>query len=288
MARPRSAALVLLAVACNGAPPKASPASTPETGPPTAAAPTKPAASDAGPRKDAPSIRVATYNVNFGMAGDRETIELIRSLDADLVFLQETNPEWTRSLRRELGEAFPHMKFRKHSWPAGGQAVLSRHPLGAEAWLKPPTGHFPAWRVLVESPLGTLQVLSVHLDPPSLSAKSQGWLQAYQRSQEVHLREVTSHADALDPDLPTLVVGDFNEDVSGKAIVWLRERGFAPAIDEFVPTWRWHTRRGTVRWQLDHVLCGPRLRIAKAEVVEGGNSDHQPIVAVVTPSWTDE
>jgi len=281
MARAPLSALLLLAVACNGTSPKASTSSVPESRAAREATAAARAPADAGAAAAPTGVRVATYNVNFGMAGDAETIELIRGLGADVVFLQEINQKWARAIRRELGDAFPHMKFRDHSWPAGGQAVLSRLPLGDEIWKQARDGHFPVWRVVIESPLGALQVLSVHLDPPSLRAKHNGWLAAYQDSQEVHVRELTAHLRHLAPAVPALVVGDFNEDVNGKAIAWLRERGFVPAIDEFVPTWEWRTRGGTVRWQLDHVLYGPGLRVLDAAVVDGGNSDHQPVVVTI-------
>lgn len=299
MGRASLASLLLLTVACNGARSTTAPSAAGESeasgksaaaeseasGEPAAA---QPELADAGGAGETNVLRVATYNVNFGMAGDRETLELIRSLDADVVFLQETNEKWERAIRRALGSTFAHMKFRHHSWPAGGQAVLSRHPFGDEAWVRARAGHFPAWKVVLESPLGALQVLSVHLDPPVLQAKKRGWLAAYQQSQEVHVRELTAHVEHLDPALPTLVVGDFNEDVKGKGVAWMRERGFSPAIDEFVPTWQWQTRRGTIRWQLDHMLCGEGLRFVEAAVVDGGNSDHQPLVAAIATASPTE
>jgi len=272
---------LLFLLACNGARSKAESTATRANEDAGDAAARADVGSDAGTEAALPSLRVATYNVNFGMAGDAATIALIRELDADLLFVQETNPKWVRALRRELGDEFPHMRFRKHSWPAGGLGVLSRHPLAEEQLIREQAGHFPAMRVVVESPIGAVQALNVHLDPPGLRARQDGWIRAYYRSQEVHLKEITAFAKRLDPDIPTLIAGDFNEDLRGKAVVWLLERGFALSIAEFVPTWRWQTERGTVKWQLDHLLFGPRLRVIDAGVVAGGNSDHQPIVATV-------
>lgn len=50
------------------------------------------------PTPGRPHLTVMTYNVNFGIAGDPETIEVIRGGGADVVFLQETTEAWEASL----------------------------------------------------------------------------------------------------------------------------------------------------------------------------------------------
>jgi len=62
------------------------------------------------------SVLVMTYNVNFGLAGDPETLEAIRSADADLVFLQETDATWERSLRSLAHGRYPHVLSARSRW----------------------------------------------------------------------------------------------------------------------------------------------------------------------------
>jgi endonuclease/exonuclease/phosphatase (EEP) superfamily protein YafD len=114
---------------------------------------------------ESPSFEVMTYNVNYGIAGDASTLSAIRSEQADLVVLQETTPEWEASLREELSSDYPHMAFR-HAPGAGGVAALSKSVFQERELIAPPSGGwFPAWRLLVSSPLGSVQVLCVHLRP---------------------------------------------------------------------------------------------------------------------------
>ncbi len=110
------------------------------------------------------TLRVLTYNVNFGIPGDAATLGAIRDAHADLALLQETNAGWERALRGALAGDFPQMVFRNRG-DAGGLAVLSRLPFRIDFLAPPEDGWFPAARVIVETSFGTIQVLSVHLHP---------------------------------------------------------------------------------------------------------------------------
>src|SRR5688572_16523066 len=90
-----------------------------------AAAACTPAKAPRRPERGEATLSVLSYNLNYGMAGDIETLEVIRNADADVVLLQETSPEWEAALREELTGRYPHMSFR-HCCRAGGLAVLSK------------------------------------------------------------------------------------------------------------------------------------------------------------------
>ena len=111
------------------------------------------------------ALKVLTYNVNYGLGGDPLGVRAIRDAGADVVFLQETTAAWEEALRAELGTELPHMAFL-HCCGAGGLAVLSKYPFEHGDYVPSPGGWFPAWRVVVDSPLGEVQVLQVHLRPP--------------------------------------------------------------------------------------------------------------------------
>lgn len=221
---------------------------------------------------------VATYNVHADMAGDRATLFALRSLDADMVFLQEATTEWEDVVRRELGDVYPHISFRACDDRFGGLAILSRTPFGGGVMLDADAGPFPAWLIKVETPIGLLQILNLHLFPP-VRWRERGWWRAYVDSQDVHLREVQGFLVRLDPRAPTLIVGDFNEAAAGKAVSWLIDRGFVAALDPATPTWRWQTEVGPITWQLDHILYRGPLSVVASRVVRAGNSDHWPVIA---------
>jgi len=222
-----------------------------------------------------------TYNVNFGLAGDTATLAAIDCPDCDVVFLQETTPTWEALLRETFSGSFPHMAFR-HSGGAGGLAVLSKLPFTDADYLEPPPGGwFPAWRVVLETALGPVQVLQVHLRPPISDSGS--LLKGYFTTSGVRTQSIERFTEALDESVPTLVVGDFNEDEDGDAVKLLLERGMGTALLEFAPdatTWRWDTAVGRISWALDHIVYDPRLTPLSAQVLERGRSDHLPVVAV--------
>ncbi len=228
------------------------------------------------------SLLVMTYNLNYGVAGDCETIELIRSSDADVVLLQETNPDWEKALRDGLADRYAHMAFHHSARRAGGLGFLSRYSLSPDRLQESPIGWFPAWRALVDTPLGRIQLLNLHLRPPG--RRQGGIVRSYFASQEERLDETRAHIGLIDASLPAVVAGDFNEDARGRSLLFLARQGLDSALERFhpfTPTWRWQTRMGLVRWQLDHILVGPALRASAAWVLDGGASDHVPVLARV-------
>jgi endonuclease/exonuclease/phosphatase (EEP) superfamily protein YafD len=226
---------------------------------------------------DVPRVSVMTYNVNFGMSSDSATVQAVAQQDADVIFLQETTEAWEQALRVSYATRFPYMEFKQHA-PCGGLAVLSKLPIESIEYL-PPQSWFPAARVVLRSPVGRIQVLNVHLRPPA--SDSGNFVSGYFTTPPVREREISSFVTALDPDLPTLIVGDFNEGERGRAVRWLTAHGYRSALPEFEPqakTWRWATSVGTLRGDYDHLCYNDRLRPIHAEVRDAGQSDHLPVV----------
>ncbi len=225
-------------------------------------------------------LSVLTYNVNFGLGGDAETTEVIRSANADIVLLQETTPEWERSLSRDLAGEYPHMTFR-HCCGAGGLAVLSRHAFEERDYIAAPSGWFPAWRLVAGTPIGQVQLLNVHLHPPV--SDSGNWVVGQFTTRGVRRDEIRAYHDHLDEGVATIIAGDFNENRRGRALRFLADKGYSSVNEEFhpeTPTWRWQTKLGPLRAQLDHIVYSPELRPLRARVLEGGRSDHLAVLAV--------
>ena len=101
----------------------------------------------------------------------------------------------------------------------------------------------------------------------------------------IHEKEITRYCATLDRNLPTMVVGDFNEEEDGRAIAYLAraEWRMKSALPQFAPdhpTWRWPTTFHTFERQLDHIIYDVRLEPLSAEVIDAGRSDHFPVVGV--------
>ncbi len=118
---------------------------------------------------------ILTYNVNYGLPRSPKAaaaaVRILAEENADVVVLQESNGAWERILTSALSRRYPHRLFRNRS-AAGGMAVLSRFPLKELAWFKPSAGWFHAWLIRVETSVGPVQLVSVHLRPPLSEQRS--------------------------------------------------------------------------------------------------------------------
>ncbi|MCC6680934.1 MAG: endonuclease/exonuclease/phosphatase family protein [Phycisphaeraceae bacterium] len=226
------------------------------------------------------SLTVMSFNVNYGLSGDPTALQLIRDANADTVFLQETTQQWQAAIERELNDLYPHMSFLD-SRGAGGMAVLSRTPFAVRRVIPSPSDWFPAMHIVLLTSLGPVHVLQIHLHPPVSETGS--FVSGYLTTSQKRLEEMQAYLQALDPTLPSLVLGDFNESDGGQAAKLLAERGLINALkqyDRYQNTWRWQTSVGTLKQTLDHIFYDPvGLDSLDVHVIEAGNSDHYPLVA---------
>lgn len=229
------------------------------------------------PPPDGPDrLVVMTFNLNYGLAGDEDTLAAIDVCACDIVALQEVTPAWRRAIEARYGARYPYMRFITSEGP-GGLATLSRAPITRADTLAEVTW-FPAQRVIVDGPLGVLQVLNVHLRPPFDDDGS--LVSGIFVTPEMRKREIATFRAQLLP-MPTIVVGDFNES-SGQALDHLGDHGFADALVLAAGrrTWRWPTPVLELSDRLDHVMyTRAAFTPVEVRVVERGQSDHFPVVA---------
>ena len=228
-----------------------------------------------------PTLSVLSFNINFAVGHDPRNIAAVARADADLVLLQETTDLAEEAFVAALGEQYPHVLFRE-CCRAGGLGVMSKYPIVEEVYLEPTVGWFPAWYVAVETPLGKVQALNVHLRPPMSDSGS--WVKGFFSTRGVRREEIEGLWPAIDPDAPMIVAGDFNENAKGLVVEFLAGHGLASALAQVEPkakTWHWQTEVGEIRGMLDHVVYGGGLRLHDAEVLDAGHSDHFPVVAVL-------
>jgi endonuclease/exonuclease/phosphatase (EEP) superfamily protein YafD len=231
-------------------------------------------------------MRLMTYNVNYGNPDPKASLDAIATTDPDIVLLQEITSEWRNLLDRRFKDTYAHRVY--HVGGAGGIAVLSKHPITkTDLWYPRGTGaYFPAQRVIVDSPLGALQLLNVHLRP----AKDGGsWIRGFMTTPPVRRREIEAHWKKVDGTLPTIVAGDFNEDPDGLAIGFLATRGLQRVPTAGPRTWHYEQQVDGKAWDLlkmdiDHVVIDTsRFEAKDAFVMDVGASDHRPVVVTLQP-----
>ncbi len=225
---------------------------------------------------------VLAYNINYGGHRADRSVAAILEADADIVCLQETSPAWEKYLRPRLKAKYPHCLFR-HGRGAGGMAVFSRWAVRELAWHKPSAGWFHGWVLRAGTPAGPVQILSVHLRPP-LSERGRPSLGAMRRTQGLRLAEITDLEKKLDPGMPRIVLGDFNEEDKGKAVQHLVKSGFTDALAEFdrrSDTWHWRAGPVLLNRRFDHILYSRELHACHTRVIRAGASDHLPVRALL-------
>jgi endonuclease/exonuclease/phosphatase family metal-dependent hydrolase len=229
-----------------------------------------------------------TYNLNWA-GGNRPvaSLDLIKESAPDVVALQETHPQWEMLLRQHLGELYPHMLFHDGGRRrGGGKALLSRYPLTDIKPIPSTTGWFDGLLAVTETPLGRIQILNVHLRPPAGDdGRFSFWVLA--SAGEHHVAELNRFTQTLDPELPAIVLGDFNEKPGGRGCKNLKTSGYTNALHQFdrkTPTWTYQAGAIRLARQMDHIFYSSQLHCFSARVLRGGSSDHHPVVAVVGES----
>jgi endonuclease/exonuclease/phosphatase (EEP) superfamily protein YafD len=233
-------------------------------------------------------ILLMTYNLDYRNDDFATTLDAIETANADVVMLQEVSAAWRDALRRRFATTYPHHVFHVDVRQAGGLAVLSKLPIERDELWAPPIGTgawFPAERTVIATPFGALQLLNVHLRP-ALDRGS--WVRGFMTTPDVRRAEITAHWGRLDPALPTIIAGDFNEDPTGRAIHYLAAHGLTRIPTAGPTTWHYEvTSRGAkvdlLKMDIDHVMIDARLVARDAHVLDAGTSDHRPVVVTIAP-----
>lgn len=228
-------------------------------------------------------VSVLSYNILASAEPSSETLQVIRDAGADVVCLQEVGPAVHRYLSRQLRSTYPHTLYRDAVGGYGGLAFYSRYGLSDVDYLSAAGGGwFPAWIVRAETPAGTIQVLQVHLRPRV--ADIGGRIVGHFTIGWTHHREIEHFHAALDPTIPTIVAGDFNEGDTSPAIGFVEQAGFTnalPLFDTTTDTWGGPIYGVRIGARLDHVLFTSHFICTAARVMQGGGSDHYAVLATL-------
>lgn len=225
-------------------------------------------------------LRVASYNIRKCMGLDRRrdpdrVLDVIGSLGADVVALQEADRRLGdrpatlehRSIETVTGLRAARVSTNGISLGWHGNAVLL-HPdieIGAIERLALP-GLEPRGAVLVQAAREgrAFRLVAVHL----------GLTRAYRRRQ---LQVIVRAMNVPDGDLPTIILGDFNE--------WRRDRGLEPLSPGFTvhaPGLSFHAARPVAA--LDRIAVNGRVTLEDTGV---HRSDAARIASDHLPVWAD-
>jgi endonuclease/exonuclease/phosphatase family metal-dependent hydrolase len=236
------------------------------------------------------SFRVATYNIHKCQGLDRRVrpkrvADVLKEIDADIIALQEVvgmdetarEHNHVRAIADELEFDFRIGENRRHRGGAYGNAVLSRLPFIADH------NHDITWRK--REPRGCLQVTVASENGPTspqlhIYNVHLGTAFFERRGQAHRLLEVVEHHSH--PNVPRIILGDFNEWTRGLA-THLLSHHFNTAKPDY--------RLGRARtypsvlplMHLDHIYYDSAIDLASVTVHRSRlaliASDHLPVVA---------
>jgi endonuclease/exonuclease/phosphatase family metal-dependent hydrolase len=228
------------------------------------------------------TLRILTYNIHHG-AGNDEVLDLeriarlIRSLDPDLVALQEIDNRTERTDRVSqaaelgrmtgLGSVFgPFMDFRGGQY---GMAVLSDLPFVN------PTNH-----ELPEGP-EPRSSLAIHVQLPDGAGELIFAGVHFYRTAEERMAQARRLLDVLESeDVPIILAGDFNSTPDSEVMSFIGETFATPdkGADHFT------FRSDQPEREIDFIVYRPAHRFVVVEsrvIDEPVASDHRPVLLVV-------
>ena len=229
------------------------------------------------PTPGVPHFTIATYNIEAEKFDDEDTVRAVGAVNADILCLQEVGVEWESVLRTRYKDRYPYMLF--YAQGSGGLGFMSVYPLEDHMFMAGPLVH-PAWHVRAETPAGWIEILNIHLRAPQGTGVAN--LQSIAALSSDHRDEIVTFRSGSTEVVPTIVLGDFNEQPDGSAVHVLEDSGFTNALPLFHPG-QWTSRHPSVGNQftqtLNHIMFDRSFSPLNAYVKVIGGSDHIPVIA---------
>lgn len=235
------------------------------------------------------SIRVATFNVNWGNRRGDQVIDAITTAKADVLCLQETTLQSEQFLKSQLAGQYPvfHSVGHKGKYAAERFTIASKKELRDLTFHPPDAGLFGFYSATIQLRTKDVRILNVHLSP-LLIRRGDGIrqaIEAFTDAEEKHTEEIEAIVRTIDVDQPTIVVGDFNSLSTFGAPQRLMKLGFQDAFASIHPnadahpTWYWPTKPVPLAFRIDYIFHSSHFTAAKSEVIRRDGSDHCLVVA---------
>ena len=225
-----------------------------------------------------PALEVMAYNVLFKGADDTKTLQAIAEESPDVLCITELTTPFAKKFDARFPTQYPHRKLVPKPG-ATGVGIYSRYPLTAVDAFPLPPYQRATLHATIDWNGNKLDAVCLHLTPPKVDGyKLKSWNDEKRRTEGAHLVKRLGKNGPR----PTLVLGDFNEDLDGPALTALQTIGFKPACSGTC----WGTFPGPALsavpaiFHIDHIT-GRGVTFSDARTVRAGGSDHYPVSATL-------
>jgi endonuclease/exonuclease/phosphatase (EEP) superfamily protein YafD len=221
------------------------------------------------PQAAGPTIRVLSGNLMFSRVAPEYVYALIKRTGADVVSLQEFNPDEAAGLTKAgLDRLLPYHNLDPR-WEANGSGIYSRFPL--KPLPSQPGTAMAMPNAELELPGGRrLQITAVHPLPPISGPAFGKW------------RHDLRGLPAADPHGPVrILAGDYNASLDHAMLRSVLGRGYVDVADQagkgLNPTWGVSMYGPPL--SLDHILVDRRCAVRQVSVHDLPGSDHRAVLA---------
>ena len=226
------------------------------------------------------TLRVMTYNV-LGTHDDYQSmIDNIRGAHADVVFLQEVNPDFARRIASELIAEYPYQVLDPKPG-VNGMGTISRHPLHSTGdslglvWVGTPQLLTLDWNAT------RLSLVNFHTLPPRLS------YEVYMREnfaiRNEQARAIAAYVERRIGGGPVVCAGDLNAVQVSTAYATMRSVLQDAWLDGAIGpghTFPSHTVIPPRMFRIDYIFVSPGVTTRRAFLARNeGRSDHRGVVA---------
>lgn len=220
------------------------------------------------------TLRILSLNVQAGNRNGEAVLGAVRSADADVVLLLETDTWWDGQIATLYDRYLHHEASQPRAAHYYGMQVLSRLPLTDPQMLYLFGEETPTLDTRVTLRDGTpVRLIGLHPRPP------------LSEPQPTTLRDGTiagMASRAATSTEPVIMAGDFNA-VPWSPIVQLAKRVARvedPRVGRgFIASFNAHS--AWMRWPLDHILAQDRFTVLSFARLGTTGSDHYPMLATL-------
>lgn len=212
-----------------------------------------------------PDFTLGQFNVYHNNPNAEASIKAIKSVEADVIAIQELNAEWLKFINTELSETYPYKIEKPWTNCCYGIGLYSKFPLHDAKLL-----HFdgvPYISALININGIVVQVITFHTQAPAFPNKTA------ERNAQLKLI-----AESLILDKPTIVFGDLN------IVSWdpefkrfLETSNLRLVKNGFIPTYPMDFVVPLI--PIDHIMHSSQIEPTSLDATELPGSDHKGLVA---------